>query len=127
MRVSKSGQFLRLRMRILNFSLVAIVVSGLVIGVFNGARASAQTAEQAAQIVKSLSGDSQAVVERLSGLNRLPAEEWRFHAGDLAHGESPDLDDSSWQLVKPRMEALAGRGVVPAVDRSSRKLCMATT
>ena len=104
MRVSKSGQFLRLRMRILNFSLVAIVVSGLIIGVFNGARASAQTADQAASIVKSLSGGSQTVVERLSGLNRLPAEEWRYHAGDLAHGESPTLDDSSWQLVKPRME-----------------------
>ena len=104
MRVLKSWQFLRFVMRNLNFSLVAIVLSGLVIGVFNGAQASAQTAEQAASIVKSLGGSSQTVVERLSGLNRLPAEEWRYHAGDLAHGESPNLDDSSWQVVKPRME-----------------------
>jgi alpha-mannosidase len=104
MRASMSWQFLRRSVRILNFSLAAIALSGLVIGVFNGAHASAQTAEQAASIVKSLSGGSQTVVERLSGLNRLPAEEWRYHAGDLAHGESPNLDDSSWQLVKPRME-----------------------
>ena len=45
------------------------------------------------------------MVERLGALNRLSAEEWRFHAGDLAHGESPDLDDSSWPVVKPRLEA----------------------
>src|SRR6202034_734005 len=30
--------------------------------------------------------------------------EWRYHAGDLAHGESTDLDDSSWQLVKARAQ-----------------------
>jgi len=104
MRVSTSRQVLRFGMRVLNISLAAIVLSGLVIGVFNEARANAQTAEQAAGIVKSLSGGSRAVVERLSGLNRLPAEEWRYHPGDLAHGESPNLDDSSWQVVKRRME-----------------------
>ena len=60
----------------------------------------AQTAEQAQQIVKSLSSGTQAVVGRLSELDRLPADEWRFHAGDLAHGESTELDDSSWTLVK---------------------------
>src|SRR5208283_109035 len=90
---------------VLNISLVAMALSMSFIGVFDGVQAKAQTAEQAAEIVKSLSGPSQAVVARLTALNRLSAEEWRFHAGDLAHGESPDLDDSSWQLVKPRMEA----------------------
>ena len=50
-------------------------------------------------ILKSLSPDSRVVVERLGGLNRLPAKEWRYHAGDIPHGESPDLDDSSWQLI----------------------------
>ena len=86
----------------------SLVVMGIVVpvfGILGVGPANAQTAAQAAQIVKALSSHSQAVVERLSSLNRLPAEEWRFHAGDLAHGESPQLDDSSWQLVKPRMEA----------------------
>jgi alpha-mannosidase len=40
------------------------------------------------------------VVGRLTELNRLPAEDWRFHAGDLAHGEAAELDDSQWQAVK---------------------------
>ena len=60
----------------------------------------AQSAEQAAQVVKSLDSNSQAVVGRLSALDSLPADEWRYHAGDMAHGESTDLDDSSWQTVK---------------------------
>jgi alpha-mannosidase len=92
-------------MQVLNLSVVAMALSVPVIGMFNAVTANAQTAAQAAEIVKFLSGHSQAVVERLSGLTRLSAEEWRFHVGDLAHGESPDLDDSAWPLVKPRMEA----------------------
>ena len=63
-------------------------------------RAVAQTPLQVAEIVKTLDANSQAVVGRLTELNRLPAEEWRFHAGDLAHGEAADLDDSSWPVVK---------------------------
>jgi len=62
--------------------------------------ANAQSAEQAAQVVKSLDSNSQAAIARLSELNRLPADEWRFHVGDLAHGEATDLDDSSWEVVK---------------------------
>jgi len=37
----------------------------------------------------------------LESLNTLPAADWRFHAGDLPHGESPTLDDSSWTVVHP--------------------------
>ena len=104
MRVLTSRQVQKLGIRVLNISMLAIALSVLGMGGFNGVQANAQTAAQAADIVKSLSGHTHAVVERLSGLNRLPAEGWRFHPGDLAHGESLDLDDSSWQLVKPRME-----------------------
>src|SRR6202453_2691292 len=67
-------------------------------------QAQAQSAEQAAQIVKSLHSNSQAVVARLSELDRLPADEWRYHAGDLAHGEATDLDDSSWEVVKAQRQ-----------------------
>ncbi len=63
--------------------------------------ANAQSSERDA-IPKSLSPDSRAVVERLGGLNRLPAKEWRYHAGDIPHGESPELDDSSWQVITAR-------------------------
>jgi len=73
-------------------------------GLLGCVQASAQSAEQAAEVVKSLSGQSKAVVARLTELDRLPAEEWRFHAGDLAHGESPDLDDSGWKIVKAKAE-----------------------
>ena len=62
-------------------------------------------AQQAAQAIKALSNPSQEVIERLSKLDHLPADEWRFHAGDVEHGEAVDLDDSSWQVVKPRVEA----------------------
>ena len=40
----------------------------------------------------------------LSELNRLTAENWRFHAGDLPHGESPDVDDSTWNQAKPNSD-----------------------
>ena len=73
-------------------------------GVPGQLQAHAQTATQAAQIVKSLGAPAHAVVDRLSELNRLPADEWRYHPGDLAHGESPDVDDSSWQVAKARTE-----------------------
>ena len=79
------------------------------LGVFIGGslcltQANAQSADQAMQIVKGLGSNSQAVVGRLSELNRLPADEWRYHAGDIAHGESTDLNDSSWPTVKERTE-----------------------
>jgi len=69
-----------------------------------GVKAQAQSPEQAAQIVPSLSEHSRTVVQRLSELDQLPAQEWRFHPGDLPHGESLDLDDSSWKQVKPRLD-----------------------
>ena len=102
MKVLKNKQGRRAVQQLFNFGLMALSV--FILDVFSGVPANGQTPAQAAEIVKPLSGRSQAVIERLSGLNQLSAEEWRFHAGDLAHGESPDLDDSAWQLVRPRME-----------------------
>ncbi len=46
-----------------------------------------------------------AVVERLLSLGELPAGTWKMHAGDLAHGEAVDLDDSAWQPVALRSRA----------------------
>ncbi len=47
----------------------------------------------------SIAPASQSVLDALSLLKELPAKNWRSHAGDLAHGEPVDLDDSSWQAA----------------------------
>jgi alpha-mannosidase len=54
---------------------------------------------------KNLSPAAIAKLHTLEMLNSLPIGEWHFHAGDVPHGESPSLDDSSWPLVKPRSKA----------------------
>ena len=76
---------------------IGLLVAALGLSALLGGRvqAVAQSADQAAQVVKALDSNSKAVVGRLTELNQLPADEWRFHAGDLAHGETTELDDSS--------------------------------
>jgi alpha-mannosidase len=54
---------------------------------------------------KNLSPAAIAKLHTLEMLNSLPVGEWRFHAGDIPHGESPSLDDSAWPLQKPRDKA----------------------
>jgi alpha-mannosidase len=54
---------------------------------------------------KNLSPAAIAKLHTLEMLNSLPVGEWRFHAGDVPHGESPSLDDSAWPLQKPRAKA----------------------
>jgi alpha-mannosidase len=95
----KSEQGIEFGRRALRFG-VAGFFCVLAIGLSGRTLAIAQTPQQLAEIVKTLDSNSRAVVTRLGELNRLPADEWRFHAGDLAHGEAAELDDSSWQLVK---------------------------
>ena len=51
-----------------------------------------------------------AVLDRLNSLHTLPGGSWRFHAGDLPHGELPGLDDSGWPLVQPK--SIAGKQAV---------------
>lgn len=46
-----------------------------------------------------------AVTSQLRSLTRISAEEWRYHAGDLPHGEAVGLDDSNWTLVKKGSQA----------------------
>jgi len=48
---------------------------------------------------KNLSPAALAKLHTLETLNALPPGEWRFHAGDLPHGESSALDDSAWPLI----------------------------
>ena len=44
-----------------------------------------------------LTAESQNVLDKLASLSALPKPDWRYHAGDMQHGESPSLDDASWQ------------------------------
>ncbi len=46
-----------------------------------------------------LTPESQNVLDKLASLSALPTPDWRYHAGDLPHGESPSLDDAGWQAV----------------------------
>ncbi len=92
------------RRRGFGFGLMAATLSVLVAGALVCIHAQAQSAQQATAVVKSLGGGPQQVVTRLTELDSLTADEWRFHAGDLPHGESTDLDDSSWQTVKEHFQ-----------------------
>ena len=43
-----------------------------------------------------LTPGSQAILDKLAALSVLPTPTWRYHPGDLPHGESPSLDDAGW-------------------------------
>jgi alpha-mannosidase len=49
--------------------------------------------------LKNLSPSALAKLHTLETLSALPGGDWRFHAGDIPHGESATLDDSAWALV----------------------------
>ena len=49
--------------------------------------------------LKNLSPGAMDKLHTLETLNALPPQNWRFHAGDLPHGESVLLDDSAWQSL----------------------------
>jgi alpha-mannosidase len=57
------------------------------------------------EVVKSMPSDAQKVITRLGELSNLPSGDWRYHEGDIAHGESPSLDDSSWPVAKVPSDA----------------------
>jgi alpha-mannosidase len=84
-----------LKLCIVRFATLAV----LVISLLFACRATAQTAAQAAQIAASLPADTHTVIDRLSSLRELPDGAWKLHAGDLAHGEAVNLEESDWQPI----------------------------
>jgi len=82
-----------------------IILTSAILALSFSLPAEAQSPKEVADITRTLSPESQKVIERLATFDNLPAEEWRYHAGDLAHGEALDLDDSAWPLVKARSQA----------------------
>ncbi len=81
--------------RLLRSSLHLVAAAGLCLG---APLAHAQSDPKVEPLA--LSAHAQAVLTALAGATALPAPEWRVHAGDLAHGEAPDLDDSAWPMAK---------------------------
>ena len=86
--------------RVLNLRLVRFacltVFAGVVLSAGHG---TAQTAADSAKIAAFLPADTHAVIDRLTSLSDLPDGAWKLHAGDLAHGEAVDLDESGWQPI----------------------------
>ena len=74
------------------FSLSAFLFCGL---------AQAQFLQRELDVAKRLPDSERNAVARLENLSHLPPGQWRYHVGDLAHGEEPGLDDSSWPVAKP--------------------------
>lgn len=83
---------LKLRCKLLFLFVVAVTL------VFAGS-ARAQRGSEMARATALLPPPLRSVVDRLGSLHELPAGVWKMHAGDVAHGEDTDLDDSSWQAV----------------------------
>ncbi len=52
-----------------------------------------------------LPADAQTIVDRLGSLRELPDGAWKIHSGDVAHGEDPNLDDSSWETIAVHTKA----------------------
>jgi alpha-mannosidase len=61
--------------------------------------AAAQRSNEFSRAADALPQNSRAIVDRLMSLRELPDGPWKFHAGDLPHGEDPALDDSSWSTI----------------------------
>jgi alpha-mannosidase len=64
-----------------------------------GYQASAQRNSEMAKATALLRPDEQTVMNRLGSLHELPSGTWKMHAGDVAHGEDANLDDSSWPTI----------------------------
>ena len=62
-------------------------------------RATAQRGSEVARATALLPPQARMVIERLSSLSELPDGAWKMHAGDTAHGEDVNLDESTWQPV----------------------------
>jgi alpha-mannosidase len=64
-----------------------------------------QVRAQAPDPFSALSPSAHHTIQQLTSLNSISASDWKFHAGDVPHGEAPDLDDSAWQTAAPNSHA----------------------
>ena len=85
--------------RISRNTFACVVLFAIFSVTFFASRTQAQSPAEAATISAHLEPQVQAVIAKLSTLPNLPDAAWKMHAGDLAHGEAANLDDSGWQPV----------------------------
>ncbi len=85
-------QFKRLPLRVASVACCSIALS-------YGTPTGRAQSFQHMQLIQGLSPAEMTTLDRLHELSTLPDGSWRMHVGDLAHGESPTVDDSSWQTV----------------------------
>ncbi len=88
-----------LKLRFVRFSCLGVFAGAVLFAGTSCIGAVAQSAADAARIAASLPTDTHAVIDRLSSLSDLPDGTWKLHAGDLAHGEAVNLDESDWQPI----------------------------
>ena len=98
-----------LKLRLVHFACLAVFAG---VALFAG-QGLAQAAADSAKIVAFLPADTHVVIDRLSSLSDLPDGAWKMHAGDLAHGEAVDLDESDGRPIAKGPGA-QGCGVVSA-------------
>ena len=60
--------------------------------------------ERALKELEKLPPSAQTAIKQLAALDELPSPQWRVHSADIAHGEAPNLDDSSWEVAKVHAE-----------------------
>jgi alpha-mannosidase len=89
-----------MRLRVLSFALALAIGSSLSLSTNLPAQSFTPKRE-----LKNLSPAALTTLHTLETLTELPAPEWHLHVGDVPHGESPALDDSSWQVVGPHTVA----------------------
>ena len=81
------------------FSVLVLFAFGLFVAAPAAAQTSAAIGSATAKALAVLTPESRTVLDRLSTLRQLPDGAWKMHAGDLAHSEAVDLDESSWQPI----------------------------
>ena len=87
------------------FFVLMLITVVLVTSALASAQTSAAIGTATAKALAPLAPESRAILDRLATLRQLPDGAWKMHAGDLAHGEAVDLDESSWQPIAVRASA----------------------
>ncbi len=81
---------------------VLVLACAVLLGVGS---ARAQKRSPAGDSLSTLSPGAHRTISQLSSLNSIAAADWKFHVGDVAHGEAPGLDDAGWQTVTEKSHA----------------------
>jgi alpha-mannosidase len=87
----------KLTRRIVTSAIAVLILFAFGLGA--SAQTSAAIGKATHDALAVLAPESRAVLDRLATLRQIPDGTWKLHAGDLAHGEAVDLDESSWQPI----------------------------